>query len=244
MLSRFQLPEKIAQSFLHLIYPPLCLHCSQTLPNGDHPLCQSCLSLMEMIDPTERCPLCFSADFQIERRICPECFRQIQFLDGIGAVFDYVGPAATLIKKMKYGDMPYLKTGLGAYLAAQFFRMEWPMPDIIVPVPMAFTHLLERGYNQSTLLAEGISSLIDRPMLEVLKRKSGDYSQAGLSRKQRMDLNGETILCKKGFDLQDKIVLLIDDVMTTGSTLRRCAEVLQNEMPKNTYALVLCRALR
>ena len=78
-------------------------------------------------------------------------------------------------------------------------------------------------------------------MQHVLKRKSGDYSQAGLSKKQRMDLKGETFIFKTGHDLEDKVILLIDDVMTTGSTLRRCAEALQGGHPKSIYALVLCK---
>jgi len=236
--------KRIAQSFLNLIYPPLCLHCRRGLLNPQHLLCEDCLFILELIDPCTRCSFCFSADCETELRLCPECQKRRSILDGIGAAFDFAGPAASLIKKMKYSNMPYLNKGVAAYMAAQFCRLEWPMPDVIIPVPISLTHLFSRGYNQSALLAESLASLLNRRYCEVLKRKSGDYSQAGLDREQRMALDGEKFICRQGYDLQDKTILLVDDVMTTGSTLRRCAEALQSGYPNNIYALVFCRALR
>jgi predicted amidophosphoribosyltransferase len=81
-------------------------------------------------------------------------------------------------------------------------------------------------------------------MESALIRKSGDYSQAGMDRKQRKTLTRDTLLLKKGHDLRDKRILLIDDVMTTGSTLQRCAEVLYEGCPAEVYALTFCRAIK
>ena len=67
----------------------------------------------------------------------------------IAAAFDYVGPAASLVKKLKYGNQPYLVKGMAGYLVAQFNELQWPFPDAIIPVPLSFSHWLERGYNQS-----------------------------------------------------------------------------------------------
>jgi competence protein ComFC len=237
-------PRQIVNAFLHLIYPPLCIHCSQGLPNPTHLLCKDCLSLLELINPTERCTFCFSADCDPAQRLCAECHSRYSILDGMGAVFDFVGPAASLMKKMKYSNMPYLAEGIGAYMGAQFCRLDWPMPDLIVPVPITLPHLFQRGYNQSALIADVLAQTLNRPSSKVLKRKSGDFSQAGLNREQRKALKGESFICKKDGCLEDKIVLIVDDVMTTGSTLRCCAEALQAGFPKKIYALAFCRAIK
>lgn len=234
----------LGKAFIHLLYPPCCLHCRLYLDDPAHILCESCLHLMETLNPTERCPLCFSPDYHPLLKLCKDCARRPLCFDGMAAVFDFLGPPATLVKKLKYSNRPDLAEGMAAYLITQFCQLNWPLPEIVIPVPISFVHLWDRGYNQSTLLAQHFSQILQCPMQEVLTRKSGDFSQAGLSRSQRLLLKGEKFGCKKGVDLQNKTLLLIDDVLTTGSTLRRCAENLQSFHPKKIYGLVFCRAIR
>lgn len=232
----------IGRSFLNLVYPPLCLHCKNTLYDDSHLLCSICLQNLELIDPSERCPLCFSSEYHPHERLCTECRTYPPLFHGMASAFDYIGPAATLVRKLKYGDQTHLAEGCGAYLAAQFLNLNWPMPDIIVPVPLPFTRKITRGYNQSLLLAESLSLMIKRPVSEPLIRRSGDYSQAGLSRKQRLELDGSSIQLKSKQHLQDKCILIIDDVITTGSTLRKCAAALFPACPAKIYSLSFCRA--
>lgn len=176
--------------------------------------------------------------------MCSVCLRRRPVFDGLAAAFDYAGPAASLIRKLKYSDQPYLAKGCGAYLAAQVLRLEWPIPDAIVPVPLSLSHWFERGYNQSALMAETLSEILKSSVCHALKRKSGDYSQAGLSRQQRVQLDGSTIQLKQGLSLQDKHILLVDDVTTTGSTLRKCAEALLEASPSSIYGITVCRAVK
>jgi ComF family protein len=143
---------------------------------------------------------------------------------------------------MKYAQQPYLAKGAAAFMVAQWANLEWPMPDIVVPVPMSFTHWLERGYNQSELLAKEIATLLDRPMVNALGRKSGDYSQAGLSISQRRSLEGSRFYLRSNQLLYDKTILLIDDVITSGTTLNRCAEALMEGHPGVVYGLSFCKA--
>jgi competence protein ComFC len=236
--------KTICHAFVNLIYPPLCLHCKESVLNTDVLLCQNCLQLLELIDPSERCPHCFSIDFSPENRLCFDCLKKPPLLNGIAAAFDYLGPAATLIKKLKYGDLTYLSKGCGAYLAAQFLQLNWPYPDVIIPMPISISHLMERGFNQSLLLSRDLSKILNCPVEESLIRESGDYSQAGLSRKQRQLLDGAAFFLKPNVDYCGKTLLLIDDVMTTGSSLRRCAEVLMETGPSQIYGLTFCRAIK
>jgi competence protein ComFC len=236
--------RKYFRSFVNLIYPPICLHCKQSLNQDNHLLCEACLAILELADPSERCLFCFSPESLSEQQICSECLIKPPILNGMAAAFDYVGPSACLVRKLKYSDQAFLAKGCGGYLAAQFLRLEWPIPDVIIPVPITFTHWLERGYNQSHLIALTLSEIIKSPVQDSLIRKSGDYSQAGLSNRQRVKLEGKTIQLKKNQSLQDKCILLIDDVMTTGSTMHKCAEALLEDCPASIYGLAVCRSIK
>lgn len=232
----------LGQSFVDLVYPPFCLHCEESMP-GAALFCAPCLELLQVIDPKERCPYCFSGDFDRWQPCCAACYQRNHRLHRMAAAFDYEGPAATLVKRMKYGGMPYLAKGAAAFLVVQFAALGWPFPDCVVPVPMDALKRLDRGYNQSALLAAHVAKLLQCPVKEVLKRSRGSFSQAGLSHQQRLELDATVFEAVPDADLRDKCVLLIDDVMTTGSTLGRCAEALHELYPKAIYALAVCRAL-
>lgn len=235
--------EKVFAAFVHFVYPSTCLHCTLPHPHGQGHFCMSCMAQLELIDPQERCPYCFSGDYDPERRICYPCFMEAPPLKKCAAAFDYQGPAATLVSKMKYANMPYLAKGAGAYLAVQLMNLGWPLPDVIVPVPLTLVHRISRGFNQSLLLAESLGKIVNRPVQQVLRRRLLDHSQAGMTKQQRLRLDASAFSLKKRADIRDKVVLLVDDVMTTGRTMNCCAEVLYSGFPKAVYGLSLCRAM-
>jgi competence protein ComFC len=243
MNSMIPILRECGDSFLNLLFPPICIHCSHVLKDATHIVCEECLLSFELIDPGERCPFCFSSDYCAEQRVCNECQKIAPVLHRIASAFDYLGPAATMLKQLKYGNQKYLARGCAGYLAAQFLRLDWPMPDVIIPVPITFNHWIQRGYNQCDLLAQPLGEILQCPVMNLLKRKSGDYSQAGLDRDQRMQLSGISFELRKEHPLYDKTILLIDDVMTTGTTLRKCAEQLYATHPASIYGLTFCRAI-
>lgn len=230
--------------FGRLVYPPFCFHCSVALKNGGKLLCQPCEEMLELIDPEQRCQRCFTADFNDHPSGCSFCYHCSPLFYRFAAAFDYVGPAASLVKHLKYRKCTFLAETLTAFLVAQFSRLNWPIPDVLVPVPISFAHRTGRGYNQSQLIADSFGNMIDRPVYDVLRRSSDDLSQAGLSRWQRMQLNEKGFSIKKNNRLHDKIILLIDDVMTTGTTLNKCVETLWEAAPSVVYAITVCRTLR
>jgi competence protein ComFC len=196
-----------------------------------------------LIDPAGRCPLCFSSDYCPERVSCRHCRFQDPLLNHFAAAFDHIGPAATIVRKLKYGNQPYLAKGIAAFLALQLIRLDWPLPDLIIPVPLSFSHLLERGYNQTLLIARSLGEVLSRPVADVLTRRSGDYSQAGLKRTDRLKLDSGSFKLKNTVSVADKKILLIDDVMTTGRTLRCCGEILLEACPLSISAMTVCRAV-
>ena len=93
---------------------------------------------------------------------------------------------------MKYENQFYLAKGAGAFLAKQFLDLNWPFPDVIIPIPLTFTHFLDRGYNQSELMANALGKIINCPVKNFLCRKNEGYSQASLSYQERMLLKENT----------------------------------------------------
>ena len=232
--------QVLAKSLLHLAFPSKCLHCGAILPPDSRVLCEGCASLLEMISPEERCLTCFNS-LSAYVSICHDCLHIPSLYTGMGAAFNYDGPPASLIKWLKYANQPHLAKGIAAYLIAQFDRLGWPMPDAFVPVPLSWARLWERGYNQSALIANELGELLKRPVWHALKRKSGDFSQAALSFEQRKTLKENRFKLNCKYNLEGKVLLVIDDVMTTGSTLRCCAEILNKENPASLYAMTFCR---
>lgn len=243
-MTFFEIIKKVPKSISYLLFPPLCIHCQLSLDDGSPVFCHTCLQQLELINPDQRCPYCFSFDFDPSiESCCRDCRNKNHSLHRMASAFDYEGPAATLIKQMKYHGQTYLAEGAGAFLVAQFVRLNWPLPDLIIPMPMATLRRIERGFNQSQLLADEVARILDRPLLDILRRKSGDFSQAGLNYDQRLQLRDDAFRVKTKENLKDKIILLIDDVMTTGSTLTRCGDAIMAHYPAQVYGLTVCRAI-
>lgn len=233
--------KRLLSSLIDLCYPAECIHCSDGMHRSEQLFCETCVTLLEVLDPQERCLYCFGVKENLSRNICDRCIGKPLVFHRQAAVFDYQGPVESLVKRLKYHNQPYLSKGAAAFMAAQFLRLEWPIPDAIVPIPISLSHWVDRGYNQSELLAKDLGAILGVPVKNILTRKSGDYSQAGLSRDQRAQLNGKNILLKANQNLNGQKVLLIDDVSTTGTTMHKCAEALLEGSPGDIYGLTLCK---
>lgn len=231
----------VFSSISHLLFPPVCMHCHQSTTHQRYPMCNACLELLTLIDLELRCSVCFSAVEQ-ENTLCKECRENPPVFKRLAAAFDYMGPAATLLQNLKFHQQPGFAKSAAAYMVIQWERQNWPMPDLIVPTPQSFMHWLTRGYNQSALIAEEIGKLLDRPVANLLKRSSGAFSQSRLSQTQRKDLCSHSFSWKTEKELSDQTILLIDDVITTGATFRRCAAAIQEGFPAAIYGLAFCIA--
>ena len=228
---------------LNLIYPPLCLHCEATVENGKRLFCKGCGGFFELIDPSTRCIYCFNET--AGRSPCADCIRKKCWGLKIASALDYLGAVSTLVKQLKEGRMPYLAKTASAFMLAQLNHLVtsrgWPLPDLIVPVPSRNGF---QGMNHAYLIANQLARSLFIPSLPLVKRRLGDLSQARLSKAQRETLPADSFYLKKPRALDDKIILLIDDVVTTGTTLRRTADALRASFPAHIYALTLARTVK
>ncbi|MBQ8688214.1 MAG: ComF family protein [Ruminococcus sp.] len=120
---------------------------------------------------------------------------------------------------------------------------DWMMTDGIVPVPMSFGKRMLRGYNQAELIAKGIASVTHIPVLKnCLKKKHGYRAQHTLGAGARAE-NTEAFQ-PGGRDLRGYRLILCDDILTTGITMNRCAELLKESGAEAVYAAVAATTCR
>lgn len=177
-------------------------------------------------------PACLSCDTRIPAytAFCPGCAASVEGLsagrvDGIIAVGRYGGALGDAVRRLKYGDAPWVAGPLGDLLAARCLA-DGCAPDVVVPVPLHENRLRDRGYNQSALLATRLARHGFRVDACALKRSRDTAPQATLRRDARLENLVGAFLPRR--DLAGLTVLLVDDVATTGGTLAACREAVKS----------------
>ena len=206
--------------FLDALYPrrltcDLCGRETRLAPSGPGAyFCPDCLSALE---PIPEPPMAFG------------------YLDGVQAGLFYNDAAARLIHAFKYAGAKYLAESLGAFLPTP------PDADWIIPVPLHPFRRRQRGYNQSLLLAQHLSRTTGIPLQpRALTRIRNTPSQAQRTHAERPGNVRDAFLAGRG--LQGSHILLVDDVITTGSTLDACALALRMAGAAGVWAVTVCTA--
>jgi ComF family protein len=147
----------------------------------------------------------------------------------------------SLLVAMKYQDMPYLAKSLAAFMLLQHEALGWDIPDIITFVPQSFLRKTMRGYNQSQLLAESLSRLIQRPVMATLTKSAFSPTQTMRSKEERKMVDATSFSPIENAVAEGTHLLLIDDVFTTGATARSASEALRHFSPKQLDVFCLIR---
>jgi len=209
--------SSLLDAVLNLLFPPHCVGC------GVHGvwLCPVCLDQVLFYEPP-----------------WPAFFEEAQPLLGARAAAHLSGPLREALHRFKYAGLRALAVDLGEMLYDAWDAEPWPV-DVVVPVPLHPRRLRERGYNQSALLARELSRRTGLPVVErTLQRITPTPPQVGLSASQRAaNVQGAFRCGDEG--LRGRSVLLIDDVMTTGATLRACGEALLDGQARAVWGLTV-----
>jgi ComF family protein len=166
------------------------------------------------------------------------------YFDAAVAAYRGRGIVRQIIHNFKYGRQVHLRHLVARWLCAAFDdeRLRGRQFDILVPVPLHPTRQRERGFNQASLLAELSSARISIPCKPLLKRIRYTTTQTALDRAERMENLHNAFRLRKNADVRGLRVLLVDDVLTTGSTLSECARVLKRAGAISVYAATAARA--
>lgn len=225
------------------LFPPQCLACRN--PVGQlFTFCETCWPQVNFISP----PACTSCALPLPLGthppfFCAPCLNAPPAFTRAFAPFVYNEFLSLLILAFKN----HKKFWLGAALA-HWLKKTLPSsycPDLIIPVPLHWARLLKRGYNQAALLSLALSKALNSPVASsLLKRIKPTSSQKGLSAKGRAENMKHAFLIKtkRNNQLKDKHILLIDDVMSSGATLRACAESLLAAGAKQVDVGMIARA--
>ncbi|PZR74190.1 MAG: amidophosphoribosyltransferase [Chthoniobacterales bacterium] len=227
-----------------LFYPAVCEVCSGLVGPREY-LCENCRNRASRITP----PFCAKCSEPFSGAItqtfsCANCEHRTLHFDAAVAAYRSRGLVRKLVHEFKYGRQRQLRYPLAAWLGENMndTRLRGRHFDLIVPVPLHSARERERGFNQATLLAELLSRRIGTPLRPVLERIRYTTTQTAYDRAERMENLRDAFRLRKKADVRELRVLLIDDVLTTGSTLSECARVLKEAGALFVHAATAARA--
>lgn len=205
--------------FFNLFYPEICLGCETTLSTGESLICTSCRAHLPLTN---------------FHNTSDEKMRELFFtridVEHVTSLFYYekIGAVQHMMHELKYRGKEEISSYLGSWLAAELKNQtQFKDVDLVIPVPVHPTRLKKRGYNQASGFGKELAAFLGVRFREsVLIKTRNTINQAKLSQTKRID---ET---QSPYELAESIpegshVLLVDDVVTTGTTLVLCARELQ-----------------
>lgn len=198
----------------------------------------------------KRCQLCLRTS---PRALCSACWQQIPFLNTEQHSFllspghphiayaPYIPPLKQILYLVKYQQASELAYVLGQFLG-EWYQLHYPLPDMIVPIPLHADKLKQRGFNQAAQLGKGLSDQLRKPCVDGLIRQKETPPLYELNPQQRHEVLREAFTLNSKVSLQDLRVLIVDDILTTGSTLLSAIDCLKPSTER-IVSLTLARAL-
>lgn len=243
--TKINLPEPgILSEFISVLFPIRCVHCGR----GGNWLCRECANTMKPVGPTV-CPRCGRPESHGYRYsaplVCPECRGRELHFTRARAAFHFDGPARSLVHRLKYsgqrrlaGFMADVSAAAAAGLTGNGGRVN------LTYVPLHSEKLISRGYNQAGLYARAFARRLDLPLKDFLLKNHPTMPQNRLNfDERRKNLTGSFTL-RRGARPGGEMVILVDDVYTTGSTASECARILKEGLGVKVYIWTFARTVR
>ena len=230
-----------------LVFPDNCRICDAPLSGVSRvPVCPRCLAAPRPLASEYACINCHAPfvnrhPLDDEGR-CGLCRRGLTGFDAAFAFGSYEGELRKLIQLFKYGGTPTLARPLGMLLASALPREK--AFDLVVPMPMHWRRRWSRGFNQAELLADVLAARLGFAKLNAVRRRKATPPQAGLTGAQRRKNMSGAFKVRNADRIRGKRILLVDDVLTTGSTAAACARALKRAGAAYVAVITVARADR
>lgn len=213
------------------IYPPVCFTCDRLLNENESRVCAVCWDSLERLQPDHPAQIEIRKKFKSEELVQDllSCF-----------LFEKEGKLQEIVQLLKYGGIRSLGVRLGKEIGERIQNnSEFASSDYLIPVPLHKLKQRERGYNQSEYLCRGISELTGIPVhtsLMVRNKYTESQTQLDIEQRQKNVGGAFAINPKRRLSVQAKSFIIVDDVITTGSTINACASVLRRGGASVVYA--------
>lgn len=235
------------QSAVRAIYPPQCVAC-ETQTEAEHGLCGPCWAKTDFISGLV-CDTCGAPQLGEDlgdRVQCDDCMKIARPWDRGRAALVYKGIGRRLVLGLKHGDRLDLTWPAATWMAGRIgpFIQE---NTVVVPVPLHWTRLFKRRYNQAAVLAQDLGKIVARPVIvDALVRSERTKPLDGHGRDARFAAITGTIRPhpKRNASIAGKSVILVDDVMTSGATLAASTEAAFQAGAENVSIAVLARVVK
>lgn len=225
-----------------LLFPPRCALCREWFDGRGERLCSDCRERVRVECDQAACPTCARdvAPFEVCEGRCKICRDKRLRIVGTVRVGPYAENLGRLIRSYKYAGRDQLGPVLGGWLTRRVAEAPWrERVEAVVSVPTHWRHRIRRPLHAADALASVIAKKQGLPHVSILRRVRAGPHQVGLSYEQRTgNVRGAFALCSGG-ELRRARLLLVDDVTTTGATLKECAKVLRRAGAAEVYAAVV-----
>jgi ComF family protein len=222
----------IFHDLFSLVFPQVCPACGNNLYIGENSICTKCLYELPKTN------FHLNKDNEVAR-----LFWGRVKLEAATSYYIYFKGSKfqNIIHQFKYKGQKHIGYNLGRIFGAELKNTSFSEIEIIHPVPLHFRKLKRRGYNQSEYIARGISESLNKPVItDAICRVKDVGTQTIKSRYERWENITDVFKVKKVNKLENKHILLVDDVVTTGSTLEACAsEILKLDSTRVSIATLV-----
>jgi len=240
--------DRLLRRIGFIALPPCCLLCGETRDGHARDLCDACIR--DLVANDSACARC-ALPLPRPAELCGECLRDPPPFDAAFAPFVYAHPLDLLLTRLKFGHSLAAGQVLGelwiaSVRAARAAGKIARLPEALLPVPLHAGRLRERGYNQALELARPLAGALDLPLMPaLLRRERPTAAQTDLgAAARRRSLRGAFSVAAPHAAAMPNHVALLDDVMTTGATLREGARILKRAGIPRVDVWAIARAPR
>lgn len=230
------------RSLVYRLLPLRCVVCELQPGAPATSICTQCEAdfFAAITARCERCAICVPDGKTGAPRICGRCLANVPHFDATTTLADYVSPVDGMVMALKFTARLDLAQFFGRLLASRVSAMPPADDAVVIPVPLAFERARQRGFNQSHHIARAFATAAHRRLIvDRLLRIRHTPPQQSLALKERRS-NVRGAFAVEG-SLSGQYVFVVDDVMTTGSTLDEVARVLKRAGAAHVHNLIVAR---